>query len=287
MTLISILISLVIEHLTGSLDHWRPLRWLRDLTGALEQRLAGYGFWDGPAGVLLVIALPVVLFGVVLGAVGEFSSVLGFLLGLLILLYSLGPKDLGEQLQEYLNALTMNEDRKAGALARELVRDAFPEADAQGGRRVLESVLILANQRLFGVIFWFVVLGPLGALLFRLAAELRREAAGRSAGFAAAADNLYAILGWVPARLAALGYALSGSLVHALEAWNIRQTVALHENEAVLQEAGLGALQYREGGAEHDDEEAYWVSAVYSLLGRTAFIWLTVLAVATLAGWAS
>src|SRR5690606_27262824 len=53
-----------------------------------------------------------------------------------------------------------------------------------------------AGRRLFGVIFWYVVLGPTGAVMFRAADILRHHAEVDSEATRDAARQLYGVLEW-------------------------------------------------------------------------------------------
>ncbi|MDZ7737260.1 MAG: hypothetical protein U5P41_15135 [Gammaproteobacteria bacterium] len=79
-----------------------------------------------------------------------------------------------------------------GAAAEE-ARRAFhnPRWDDQGPLGgTLCSVLGQTNVRLFAVLFWFAVLGPVGALLYRLTAELHKHYGDVHGGFADALRDL-------------------------------------------------------------------------------------------------
>jgi membrane protein required for beta-lactamase induction len=166
-----------------------------------------------------------------------------------------------------------------------LTDDADAEKSPHRLQRVLEAVLVAANDNLFAVCFWFVVLGPVGALLYRLAAELRIPRNSRAVDYTGAAERLHDILNWAPARLFALGFALSGSLTHALEAWQPRRTLNFYENDNLIRAAGLGAMLFTPSASPlAPEEESHWVDEVRGLVGRTFLVWLTMLALITLSG---
>ncbi len=85
----------------------------------------------------------------------------------------------------------------------------------------------------FGVLFWFLVAGVAGALLYRLADTLARQGDGDTPAWAAA--WLEDALNIVPSRLAALAYALlglpRGGSRRALENWR-EQAPAWHDANA-------------------------------------------------------
>ncbi len=281
MTLITLLLGLLLEHFIGPLERFRRFGWFHAYAGRCQQYCGGMAFWEGPLGVLLVIVPPMLLFWLILLAVNQLSLLLGALTAFLIFVYCLGPRDLAQQAEDWLRASERHDQERLAILRRQLVCTLRPHPPDPEAVSIPETLLVHASDRLFALIFWFVLLGPFGALLFRLASELRRDESGpRQRGFAASADDLYAILDWIPARLLALGFALAGSLTHALEAWRFPETMSLHDNQSVLRHTGMAALQLDQG-----IDERGAIEAVLRLIRRTLTIWLTFLAVMTLGGW--
>ncbi len=281
MTLIAILLVLLVEYLMGPLEDLRRWNWFRVYTVRMQRHLGHFAVWQGPMGVLLVLTLPLALTAVCVGAVLDKSLLLGFLLGLLILLYTLGPQDLGRQIRDYLAALEAGDQAAASRIAYALLEDSGLTPEGGNGRDVAAAVLVLACERLFAVFFWFTVLGPVGALLYRMAAELERHCGGEG-GFAGAARDLHRILEWPATRLLALGYALAGSLTHALAVPGWREWAELDAGRPLLRDSGLAALRFDEG-AEMSEQK--WVAEAWELTRRALLLWLTLLALLTLAGW--
>ena len=149
------------------------------------------------------------------------------------------------------------------------------------------AVLVEANDRLFAVLFWFALLGPLGAVLYRSVAVLYQQR--REPGeFGDSIEWLNSALVWLPARLLAFGYALSGHFDAALDGWrdaHRRQPQGSEGTLDVLAVTGVGALGAdTENGAQNGVQR---VRAAMRLVWRTLAIWLVVIALFTLAGWAS
>ncbi len=281
MTLILLLLGLLVEHFIGPLDRFRRFGWFHGFVTRCQQYFGGMALWEGPLGVLLVMVPPMLLFWLLLLGTSAMSQPLALLISFLIFVYCLGPRDLTQQAEAYLRASELGDQQQLQAIRRQLVCPLRPPPAEPGAECIPEALLVHASDRLFALIFWFVVLGPFGALLFRLASELRRDESGpRQQGYAASADDLYAILDWLPARLLALGFALAGSLTHALDAWRFPETMALHDNQSVLRHTGMAALQLPDDLGEREA-----IEAVLRLIRRTLYIWLTVLAMLTLAGW--
>ncbi len=301
MTLIAILLVLAIERFVGAVDHLRHFGWFRSYWRWCENRLSTRSLWQGPLGVIAILLPPLLLLAVVIQALHSITPVLDFLLACGVLLYCLGPADLGHQVSRYTEALEAG-DRESAAEARAaFINHRWQNYGPLGA--TLASLLEQANVRLFAVLFWFAVLGPVGALLYRLTAELHRHYHEVHGGFANSIRDLYNLLNWPTTRLSALGFALAGNLVDAIEGWRRAEARSLAVNEDVLIESGLNALQFPQvygndaddtgsetvadgttAGEPHSDDIISWVDMARGLENRTLIVWLSVLAVMTIAG---
>lgn len=242
MTFVGILIALLLERLLGHFDGWgRPrvflpaMRTAHTLLPALLTR--------SPVWPLLVVLLPTWAVWWVRGQLEDPIVELVFSAGVLLL--CLGPRDLAEDVHALLAARAQGDATRASALARALQRGPNP---GESHRSLLGALFIQSHEKLFGVLLWFFVLGPAGALAYRLASRLPRflDETQPDAPAAQAADGLHAVLAWAPGRVTALLYALAGSLDEGLSAW--RQLLGQPEHAwrrqtwAVLAEVPAAAL---------------------------------------------
>ncbi|MDE2088553.1 MAG: regulatory signaling modulator protein AmpE [Gammaproteobacteria bacterium] len=297
MTLIAMLISLVAEHFLRHLQDLRRLEWFSAYYRWLYVRCSRFALWHGPTGVLLTVVPVALLVGVVYGLLARVAfGIPGFIVAVLVLLYCLGPRDLEGQVETFLEAWRQGDREGALLHAGDLLENHVGEDNAEVTQAMIESILVQANERLFGVLFWFGVLGPLGAALFRLSAALKTRAKQSDSaalpGFAEAAQRLYWVMAWVPARLVALSYSLTGSFDEAIHAWRIYREQGAgrftDSNVGVLVAAGAGAVRLEQEDIGEYDREASGelVRTALSLVLRALVLWLTVIALMTLAGWA-
>jgi len=302
MNLIALLVSLLIERLATQFFHWRRMRWMDRLIDAGFRSL-GSGHWPALVTVLVLAVLLALPVFVVTFALGD--SLLGFpylALAIVVLFFSLGPKDIGEDVDEYCVALEQDDDDAVQRAAHALIEGDVPEDPVERLAVVESAVFVQANNRLFAVIFWFVVLGPLGPLgawAYRVTDLVRRRAvfsAGRATGdeeatlaeTRAAAVRLHAWLAWIPARLTALGYAVAGHFDGALHAWRERADEAsgADATEALLARVGRGAMVLDADDEEDLRERAIrGASAANRLVFRQLLIWVVLIAALTLYGW--
>lgn len=280
-----VLIALGVEFRLGNFDRYRDLSWFERYTSWLETRLAGHGFWYGPGGVLVTLLIPLALLGALVYLVAQVHFILGFLLSLLALVYSFGPPP-GSLVDDYADALGSDDD----AACREIlgrILDDDGAVDEAGQDRVLSSIMLRAHEYLFAVVFWFLLLGAVGGLLYCLAANLARRHEKAEDGYAGAVRDLHNILMWPSARLLALGFALGGSLVSALESWRTVSGHTLDISREVIAVSGFGALHYDPANGEDADKEVFIarLSETQALINRTLIVWLIVLGLMTIAGW--
>lgn len=301
MNLLALLIGLFIERLATQLFHLRQLRWLdRVIDWGFRQatRLPGWPAIIPVAVLAFLMVLPVFLVIVEAG-----DTLYGFpyvILAVIVLFFSLGPKDIGEQVQEYCDAVRAEDADAVHKTAKSLLEREVPDDPGERSRAVEAAVCVQANNRLFAVIFWFIVLGPLGAWAYRVTDLIRRRAVfnvgrGDSDGvpleaIARAAGNLHGWVAWIPARLTALGYALAGSFDAGIGAWRAHETEKGtppgEQNERLLAQVGGASLALADLSDETSPQRGVrGALAAKRLVLRLLGIWAFVIAAMTLYGW--
>ncbi|MEA2080659.1 MAG: regulatory signaling modulator protein AmpE [Pseudomonadota bacterium] len=287
MTLISVLLGIAADRLLTHLHDYRHYHYFLHYVDWMRGRLHGPA-WDHFGGLLIVL-LPVWL---TVGWLQLWISdwlfgLIGLLFYITVFVYCLGPRDLAVDVDTWCEVCESDADLRSRAASRLLKGDEALLDEAESGRQITEAVLVEANERLFAVLFWFVLLGPLGAVVYRSVAVLyqqRREQGELGDSIA----WLYSLVVWLPARLLALGYALSGHFDAAIAGWrrahqDYRQ--GPEGSRQLLAMTGSGALGPLEDAGDEDSAQSP-VRAAMRLVWRTLMIWLVIISVLTLAGWA-
>ncbi len=300
MKLLALLIGLLIERLATHLFHWRDLRWLDHIIDRGIRLASKLSSWPAivPALVLaFLLVAPILLVRIFIG--NEFGGVPYFVLAIIVLFFSLGPKDIGEEVDDYCSALEADDEQRIIEAAAALLEAEVPDDTEERIRRVEGAVCIEANNRLFAVIFWFVLLGPVGAWFYRVADLIRRRAVFLAAQSAdtedtielqrEAVENLHGLLAWIPARLTAAVYGMAGSFDGARSAWKTVDSDALltlsEHSERLLARVGTGALLLETEAGETDSERGIrGATAANGLVFRSFVIWAAVIAIMTLHG---
>lgn len=298
MKLIALLIGLIVERLATQLFHLRRLPWLdKAIDFGFRQ---GLRFPNWPALIPVVLLAFVLVAPILLVRFGVAGIWFGFpylILAIIVLFFSLGPKDIGEDIAEYCQAIAASDNDRIRATAKAISETEVPDDDLERIRIVEESVWIQANNRLFAVVFWFVLLGPVGAWTYRVTDLIRRRAVFNAlrdgdadSRLVAASVMLHGWLAWIPARLTAIGFAMAGSFDGALGAWRnpaeVPAATSHEQSERLLARVGTGALALRDvDGEATADRGIRGATAANGLVYRLLLIWTVVIGAMTLYGW--
>lgn len=276
MSFLVLLLVLWIEKFSSwrqRVQHDEP--WLRAL-GRLERSGTTS---DSPwLAIVLLIGVPLLVLALLLQLLAPLAY--GWLLlpvHLLLLLYSLGRGDLLTALGPFRDSW-----RRGDGEAAYLVAQRDLGVEGEGEATLLPNVQTFmvwqAYQSFFAVIFWYVLLGPLAALAYRLLALLVEHA--QSDALRERAGQLRHAFDWLPVRVLAASFALVGNfiavsraLLHEALSWDISAAqlasgaarAAAETPEPQLGEAGVATLD-----------------SLWQLLVRTAILWFAAIALWTL-----
>jgi adenosylcobinamide-phosphate synthase len=263
--------TLVIILLALALDRWLPERggfqlwnWYSDWAESIEQRFNGGLRSQGTFAVLLAIAPIIIAIFLATLILGQIAGVLVFLFAVAVLYLCVDLYRLSDVAQAVATALEKGDVAHAATRLKELTgKDTVETTEAGVAQATVEAVLKQANSLVLAPIFWFLVLGPLGAMLQRLASTLDRLWGHRTTRFAEfgwAAARLDDLLSWVPARITALSYAVMGSFEDALHCWRRQAGMWSDISSGPLLASGLGALHL--DTCEDSEEDAYGNTAI-------------------------
>ncbi len=290
-TLIIILLAMTLDRVFPERGRMPPFVWYEDWVRSVEQRLNAGTRAQGVAAVIVVIG-PVLL-GVALirYVLAHLSQPLVYAFDVFVLYVCLDLYRLTRTAVAVAESLDAGDLLTATSHAEEItcktVNDVSESSLAQ---QTIEAVLKRTNALIMGPLFWFVLLGPVAVVLARLAAMLDRLWGHRSPEyqeFGWAAARLSDILGWVPARITALSYAIMGSFEDALHCWRRQAGMWSDINSGPLLASGLGAM-HMSNCEEAEDEDMPGVRAlpvaanagdirrVVALVWRVLLFWLAV-----------
>ncbi|PRC91530.1 adenosylcobinamide-phosphate synthase CbiB [Solimicrobium silvestre] len=248
-----LLAGVILDLVYGELPRWHPLvgfgRWATWVEQRLNRQrhliLRGLLAW-------IIVVLPLVGLVFLISKQDDFAW-----LGHIILLYfCIGLRSLRDHNLPILMALKNQDLEQARQLTSRIVsRDTANATAADLAKASTESMLENGNDAVFGTLFWFVLAGGAGALLFRLANTLDAMWGYRNARFnyfgrvAARVDD---VMNWIPARLTALSYVLlAPTYLDKRCAWHCWRSQAPNwpsPNAGPVMASGAGALGLALGG---------------------------------------
>ena len=243
-----VMAAVLLDRLLGEPARFHPLAGFGHLASTVERLVYRANHLSGLLAVFIVL-IPLVFFAYLLQRVAVF----GTLFSILVLYFSIAPRSLAEHAERVSNAFSA-EDMPAArqAVSMMVSRDTLLLDEAGVAGATVESVLENGNDAIFAALFWFVVAGAPGVLLYRLSNTLDAMWGYRNARyneFGCAAARLDDVLNYIPARLTALSYTLLGNAGSAAACWRQQAAGWASPNAGPVMAAGAGALQVMLGGA--------------------------------------
>jgi AmpE protein len=204
--------------------------------------------------ILLLSILPVALVVGLLNffAKDRFFGIVAIILQLLIVLLCLGPRNFWAH-----TFFAMNQQ----------------STSSQSHPQNSDQLFVAAHQSVFAILFWFAILGPLGAVCYRLI-ELSAHFDQPSAQLDLPIQNteclkVLAIVNWLPLRIFCFLFALSGHFVKVMTCLRKYLLKGPAYNDQLVTDCGKAAL--------NGDQPVNMQTAV-SLIDRTLIIYLVILA---------
>lgn len=295
MTFLSLVIVLLLVQWWGSGKPLQQDEWFFASARYFDRQRGKIGEWFAAAAA---IGLPVVsLFAIqcLLALAGWWLWVL--VVNVLVLLFSLGRGEFGRRIKEYVEAAGADQSVHAVQILEEMNLD--PELRAQ--REEDDWVQLHADalrvfsyrgfERMFAVIFWFMVLGAAGALAYRLLNLIWVHYLQVNDRRALCVAKALTWVEWPAARLMGIAWAMVGNFELCIKPWRDYCFKAISTQKFLLSVV-RGALgdDLSPGQASHVTgatriEPAYslgLVKSLESMFSRALLLWVVVVAIVTL-----
>ncbi len=306
MTLFSLILALLLEQWRSAGNRNQAVLLFLFYADVLEryfstgERRHGIAAWIAAMAPLLL--LTAIIYYLLLGL----SPLLAWAWNVVVLYFTMSFRPINDLLNGINRAL------KEGdlPLARELLRQwsGVPADELNSemiARVAIELGLIHSHRYVFGVIVCFALLpGPLGAVLYRLAELLGSRWGSRteeeSGAFGQFSAKAFEVVDWLPIRLTALSFAITGNFEDAIYCWRAQAASWANHSQGIILASGAGALGIRlgaslqEAGSEHhrpelgmgEDADMDFLQSTVGLIWRTLALWLTLLLLVRIASWA-
>lgn len=294
------------------LEHFRPLDqrihlyvYFARYGNFLERHFNAGRYRYGVLAWGLAILPPVLALGIIYFFLYRANFLLAMLFNIGVLYLTLGCSQFTQTAGKVAQALRAGDLAGARAIVGDWEGHSVAEFKADALTRVaLEKLLLCAHRQFFGVFFWFVLLGPAGALLYRLAQILSQKWGALDhheyGRFGLFPDSAFMVLDWLPLRLTAASFAVIGNFEDAIRCW---QEQALHwgnKAHGIILASGAGALgvrlgqplevdgelKYRPDLGLGDEADADYLDSAVSMIWRAIAVWLGLLLLLTIARWA-
>lgn len=306
MTLVTIILALLFEQ-AKPVAVSRVNTWLTAWSDLLESRFNAGEPRHGVAAWMVGVALPSALVLAAYVAAYWHSWPVALVLGVGVLYLTTGFRQFSHHFTNIHLALRAGElDNARRFLAEWRGSNVDRLSSSEVARLAIEEALLASHRHVFAPLFWFAILGPAGALLYRLARHFRyawqadERRAGELDAFGEFARRAYAVIDWLPVRLTAASFAVVGNFEDAIYCWRSQADRWSDESSGILLTAGAGALGVRLGmpveiggqlGARPElglgeDADADFMQSTIGLVWRSLVMALVLLVLMSIASWA-
>jgi adenosylcobinamide-phosphate synthase len=249
-------------------------------------------------------ALPSIILLVAYVFAASYSWPLTLLLGVGFLYLTMGFRQFSHHFTTIHQALRAGEFQAAKQrLASWRGHNVDELNSSEVARLAIEEALLASHHHVFAPLFWFAILGPAGALLYRLSLYFRNawSADDSEAGaFGHFAEAAFAVIDWLPVRLTAVSFAVVGNFEDAVYCWRSQADRWSNGSDGILLATGAGALGVRlglpidDGGGlgerpelgVGDDADADFMQSAIGLVWRSLVMALLLLTLLGIASWA-
>jgi adenosylcobinamide-phosphate synthase len=303
MSLLSLIAALLLEQLHPLSSRKYLLTWLGDYAQYFQDRFDAGERSHGRIAWLLAVLLPFVTIWAVYSILFAKHAVFGWAFCVLVLYLTMGFRQFSHYFTDINLALQDNDLHQARTLLSEWTGKSCHDLNPQEvARLTIEQALLASHRHVFGVIVWFVIfmvlgMGPVGAMLYRMAIFFSARWKDQEEGndFGVFAQQMCRVLEWFPARLTASSFAIVGNFEDTIYSWRTQAAEWPVPDEGIVLAGGAGALGIKLGqtmilddqpvcrpdlGSGEDVDIDHLQSAI-GLVWRTLVFWLLLLLLLT------
>jgi len=276
MALISIILGILIDRHWDGLKQWQRFDWFSGFNQWLLEK-TGSHLHNPSLKFLALLALPVLATMLVQQMADDWLTPFAFLFALLVFIYCLGSLDIEQTLESLIKAIADNDAVNRNALIEEITGESAADDETMIDN-VMQASMDTIIERLFGIVFWFAILGPVGAVLYRFSQQLFAQyetdpVLGKTA------ERMLELLNWIPTRFLSISFGITGHFEGALAAYKENKETD-RTQRFLLIDICHGALEGNE-----PDEKAAYLTAFRGLILRSLIVWISSIALLTLLGW--
>jgi AmpE protein len=207
---------------------------------------------------------------------GFIGSVIMLALMVLVLVHTLGPQLPSQQLEGYFKAMEHEDSQAAYEYAKTYTGEESLD-EGQMVKQVTENIIYNVESQYFSVAIWFVILGPAGALLYRML--LWQQQNNTLGKFGA---KVHYAMEWFTCRISAATYLLAGDMATGIEKVKGQFFDLDVSGKSLLLNTAIGSMGTQSEPSEQPCSEN---RCAISLSLRAGVILFAVIAVASFLGW--
>ena len=286
MLLISLLIAVFVKQLW---EHANPLHrdeWIAPWHNSIKHFLARFKLTDPTTEFAVGLMTCCTLIVLVTHFLYSQSPLLYVLFASAILLYSFGRGELSRLITQFIVAVAKQDWGGAKDVATQLNVNThpipalnWPQLNAQ----VLSQCGYLGFERFFAVVFWFALLGPVGAFAYRFTHLWLKHVEPKDIPEQTPKINLEKndditrwlwLIEWPAIRVLGISYAITGNFSSCLQAWKNSALCRYRSSQDVLLGSLLAALSVDEKTPQTQEVTRRELEAIEQLQSRTLWFWI-------------
>lgn len=302
MNFLSLVAALLLEQVRPLRHNNRIYLLFTRYANNLERQFNAGHYRHGVVAWLLAVLPAVVIVLVVHSLLHRMNPLLAGLWNIAVLYLTMGFRQFSHYFTEIMRALRDDDLTVARDYLGRWRGGSASEFNANEISRVaIELGLAGSHKHVFGPIALFVVFGPAGAVLYRLAAMLNDKWGERSdpefGEFGRFAERFFYWLDWLPARLTASSFAVVGNFEDAIYCWRTQAQSWPALDQGIILAAGGGALGVRLGDTLHEygnvqyrpelgtgeAADVVYMHSTVGLIWRALVLWMFLLLVVSVA----
>jgi len=316
MALFSIVIALILEQVRPLSQRRFVAAPLAHYASVLEEHFNDGQRRHGMVAWLIGVLPAVISLFIAQWLLLSLHPLIALLLNIGVLYLTMGFRQFSHYFSDIHLALRMGELEQARTLLCEWRNSSTVRySSTEVARLAIEEALIASHRHVFAPLFWFVLLGPAGALLYRLSLFFYHQWNGDATAkqvrdapidnirninaFGAFAIRAFTVVDWLSLRVTAAAFAVVGDFEDAVFCWRTQASSWTDTNSGILLASGAGALGVRlglplqeVGGLIErpelglgDEADADYMQSTIGLVWRTLILGLLLLTLFWISGW--
>lgn len=257
MSLLSLIFALLLEQVHPLSSRKYLYTWLSGYVEFFQRNFNAGQHKQGLIAWGLAVAVPLALVVTVHCLLLDVHLIFAWAFSVLVLYLTMGFRQFSHYYTDIHLALRDNKLDEARELLGQWLGKSCRELNHHEVARVtIEQALISSHRNVFGVVFWFVIfmmlgLGPVGAVLYRMALFLYNRWGMQDQAdygqFGQFARQIYHLMEWLPLRLTAATFAIVGNFEDTAYCWRNQASGWPDPEAGILLASGAGALGVKLG----------------------------------------